>query len=288
MRKLQAFVAVVATMATFGIAAANAVQYGEPDNGRHPWIGLVELYDSNDVPLGRCSGSLISATKFLTAAHCAGGEGQSFGVPASARIWFDDGPIAADPNYSGGSCAVGGPYTGWPCAGNDAAGTPVAHPSWNATFTIPQTSDVGVVRITSASSLPSTYGALAPVGFLDGLAKKRGQQNTSFTLVGYGRQLEKPTQITIRQRMDGTLNLINLGNALTDGWNVQLSDNPGKGNGSGGACFGDSGGPVLYDTGGGHEVIVAVDSFMHNANCKGTSYAYRVDTGYAQSFIDGA
>jgi hypothetical protein len=291
MRKLEGFVVAIAAAAiTFGIAPAGAVQYGAPDAGRHPWVGLVVFFDATDAPLWRCSGSLISSTKFLTGGHCAGvNPDLGPGVPAYARIWFADGPIEADPVFTGGSCSVGGPYTGWPCAGNDAAGVPVPHPNWNGTFTIPQTSDVGVVRITSASSLPSSRGALAGIGVLDGLATTRGQKNTTFTLVGYGRQLAKPVVVSVRQRMVGAVTLVNLGNALTDGWNVQLTDNPGQGNGgSGGACTGDSGGPILYDTGGGHEVIVAIDSFIKNANCKGTSYAYRVDTAYAQSFIAAA
>ena len=285
MRKLHAILLVTAAVAIFLVPSAGAVQFGEPDNGAHPWVGLVVFYDSTDTPFLRCSGSLISATTFLTAGHCAGGEVGS-PRPARARIWFDDGPIPADPAYRGGSCSVGGPYTGWPCAGEDAVGTPIAHPAWNGTFTIPQTSDVGIVRITSAP-LPGPYGVVAPVGTLDGLDKKRGQHDVSFTLVAYGLQLLKPEQVSIRQRFTGTLRLVNLGNAATAGWNVELTDNPGVGNGgSGGACRGDSGGPVLYELDG-REVIVAVDSFG-SKNCKGVSYAYRVDTVYAQSFIASA
>ncbi|MEO5577377.1 MAG: trypsin-like serine protease [Gaiellaceae bacterium] len=51
--------------------------------------------------------------------------------------------------------------------------------------------------------------------------------------------------------------------------------------GSGGTCFGDSGGPVIHEG-----KIVGVNSFVLNANCKGSGFAYRVDTGSARSFLD--
>jgi hypothetical protein len=56
--------------------------------------------------------------------------------------------------------------------------------------------------------------------------------------------------------------------------------------GSGGTCFGDSGGPVIYDDPVLGEIIVAVNSFVLNSNCKGSAFAYRVDTKYAQDFIN--
>ncbi len=80
-----------------------------------------------------------------------------------------------------------------------------------------------------------------------------------------------------------TSKLVNLRSALTKGYNLHTSNNPGKGHGtSGGACFGDSGGPVLYN-----DEIVAVTSFGLNYNCKGADFAYRVDTDWAQAdFLD--
>ena len=46
-----------------------AITYGQPDGNRHPNVGaLVGTFDSGTFPY--CSGTLISPTVFLTAAHC--------------------------------------------------------------------------------------------------------------------------------------------------------------------------------------------------------------------------
>ena len=121
-------------------------------------------------------------------------------APSLARIWFADGPIDHDPAYHGGSCNVGGPYTGYPCASQNATGTPVPNPGWNGELTVPQTSDVGVVAITSASGLPTSYGTLAPIGTVDALRKKARNRNPDLTIVGYGAQDVKPVLVAVLER----------------------------------------------------------------------------------------
>jgi secreted trypsin-like serine protease len=41
-----------------------------------------------------------------------------------------------------------------------------------------------------------------------------------------------------------------------------------------GSCFGESGGPILYDS---SDVILGVNSFVINGQCAGVGFAYRVD-----------
>ena len=53
---------------------------------------------------------------------------------------------------------------------------------------------------------------------------------------------------------------------------MRLALNPGGG--SGGTCFGDSGGPNLL---GGTSTVLAVNSYVTNANCSGVGYSARVD-----------
>jgi len=62
---------------------------------------------------------------------------------------------------------------------------------------------------------------------------------------------------------------------------VKLTANPGQGRG--GVCFGDSGGPdLLGDT----DIILSINSFGNNNNCTGINYSYRIDTPAALSFIN--
>jgi secreted trypsin-like serine protease len=263
--KLSLLLALLVT-ALVAAAPATSVQYGEPDTtNKYPWVGLMVAYDEDWNPLWRCSGSLIENDLFLTAAHCVEEPA------ANIAIWFDV-DVDAVAGYPDPSTA-------------DALGTPYTHPGWTGALTIPNTSDVGVVEITKIQdrkNYPTTYGKLAPVGYLDTLATKRGTQDVTFTVVGYGLQLVKPRQSADRVRMIGTVSLVNLNSALTDGWNLHYSSNPGKGQGgSGGTCFGDSGGPVIHNG-----YIVGVNSFVLNLNCKGSAFAYRIDTTYAQDFIN--
>ena len=60
----------------------------------------------------------------------------------------------------------------------------------------------------------------------------------------------------------------------------------GNGDGRGGTCSGDSGGPVFLG-GFGSNVIVGVTSFGMNSLCRGTDYAYRIDTKDVLDWING-
>jgi secreted trypsin-like serine protease len=108
--------------------------------------------------------------------------------------------------------------------------------------------------------------------------------------VGYGLNQAHPTSYSLRERWHSVSFLINLTNSLTDGFNIQTSNNPGRWPEddmahSGGTCYGDSGGPLFY-THEGVEYLVGITSFGTNPNCKGTDFAYRTDTISARSFID--
>ena len=52
--------------------------------------------------------------------------------------------------------------------------------------------------------------------------------------------------------------------------------------GSGGTCFGDSGGPDLL---GGTDTVLAVNSYVTNINCSGVGYSARVDVPAVLAWI---
>ena len=71
-KRVLSAVAVAAAAALCPASAAQAVTYGEVDEREHPYVGAL-LWDhdlTNPGIEGGCSGTLVSSTVFLTAAHC--------------------------------------------------------------------------------------------------------------------------------------------------------------------------------------------------------------------------
>lgn len=229
--------------------------WAEPDGDRHPFVGLIVFFDEAGAPLWRCSGALISPTVVLTAGHCTEST-------HSSKVWFDSDAsyIRIPPRFSGG-------YTG----------TPHMHPNFWTSF--PNTSDVGVVVLDTAVTHLG-YAKLPALGQLDSLATRRGLQDQNLRLVGYGLQSVVPDLQQDLVRYQSNPFIIELNSALTGGWNIHLSSNNGKN--KGGACFGDSGGPAMQG-----DTVVGVGSFVLNGNCVGSGFYYRVDTAYAQDWING-
>jgi hypothetical protein len=217
--------------------------------------------DDADGPAWRCTGTLISPTVFLTAGHCVH-------EATAARVWFDTDLTDNEEYPFGGETSI--------------EGTPIPHPNFTGALTPPNTSDVGVV-ILSEPVEGLGFGALPEIGLAEELNGPPGKTAT-LNIVGYGRQLVKPELIIELVRHQATPMLVELNGALTKDYGIHLSSNPGKGGGTGGSCFGDSGGPALAAEG--SNIVVGVGSFGLNANCRGAGFYYRVDTEYAQEFIN--
>lgn len=241
-------------------ATVLAVKYGVADEGEHPFVGLVVFYDASGAPQWRCTGTLISPTVLLTAGHCSE-------LNAGAQVWFDE-TVAAGSGY---------PFSG--------GHTGVAHtyPGWRGGLFLPDTGDVGVVVLDAPVTGITAFPAVADAGYLDELATARGTKSVSFEVVGYGLQSVKPALSAFRTRLKAWVQLVNLRSALTDGYNIQTTNSPGRGTGPGGTCFGDSGGAIFSEAG----QIVAVNSFVLNANCAGSSFGYRVDSLAVQEWLSG-
>jgi len=244
------------------------------EDNEHPFVGLAVFYNASGEFIWRCSGSLISPTKFLTAGHCADtAEGA-----ASARVYFQQD---AGAHYD--TTTQVDPVTGYPeyCA-DGTLGTLCATSSHIVNYGFadfagfPNTHDVGLVILDQEITM-SEYGRLPEAGALDGLAA-HGSKNTLFTVSGYGLTYSSQPQsavpnISFRERLMASSTLVNLNSAQNDGFNIQTQ---GNGNGRGGTCSGDSGGPVFLG-GVSSNTIVAVTSFGLNAICRGTDFGYRID-----------
>jgi len=269
MRRLVTLVATVVSLLVLTAMPAGAITGNYVEDTEHPFVGLVVFYDANGEFLHRCSGSLLTPTVFLTAGHCTDGA-------TTARVYFqqDAGvnydpetqldPVSGYPEY----CADG--TLGVTCATSDE----LYNYGFDDFAGFPNTKDAGIVILDQPIAV-GEYGVLAVAGSLDALATKRGRQDLTFTASGYGLTESNPVHVTsFRERLMAQAKLTNLRSALTGGFNLQTT---GNGNGRGGTCSGDSGGPVFY---GGYSsnTIVAVTSFGLNAYCRGTDFAYRTDT----------
>jgi hypothetical protein len=275
MRKLLSISTIVLVALALVVVPVLAITGNWVEDNDHPFVGLVVYYDANGDFIWRCSGSLISPTKVLTAGHCSDtAEGA-----ASARVYFQqDAGFNYDP-------ALGyDPITGYPefcAAGTEGTLCATSDELYNYGFAnfagFPNTHDAGLVILDQPIAMPE-YGVLPTAGELDGLDQARGTKDTIFTVSGYG--LTKRvnansalSNISYRSRLMGLSTLVNLNSKNNDGYNLQTQ---GNGDDRAGTCSGDSGGPVFLG-GPDSNLIVGVTSFGLNALCRGTDFAYRID-----------
>jgi hypothetical protein len=295
-RKLAgALVGLVALMmATLSPVAA--ITYGEPDAGEHPYVGFMIFYDPAEDAWFSCSGTLLDADTFLTAAHCTygiGTEGQLLGTSGGTDVWvtFDDTEVLAGwplrseigtlyPDVA----ALNAARRAWlddPSHGY-IGGTAYPDPRYENFAGFPVTYDVGIVELDTGVSLP-TYGVLAPLFTVEGMASlPSGRNDALVETVGYGIQAVQPHPMDIESRYKSTSRIVGLNSSISGGGNLHTLNNPSAVGGTGGSCFGDSGGPVFVnDT----NQVLAVVSFGFSPTCHGADYSWRVDTQESYEFI---
>jgi hypothetical protein len=233
---------------------AQAITFGQPDGDRHPNVGSM-VFLENGVRYQWCSGTLISPTVFLTAAHCT-----------APLPYYDVDPhdiwVTFDPVLDENSTLLRGTYDLNPAAWHDM------HDAVDIAVII---LDEPVAGITPAQ--------LPAAGLLDQMKADHSLRDQTFVAVGYG---------TVRDDKTGGPHAFVDNNerrfveqeflALKPGW-IQFSMNPSTGNG--GACYGDSGGPHFL---GESDVIVAL-TVTGDAMCRATDTAYRLDIESARAYL---
>jgi hypothetical protein len=141
---------------------------------------------------------------------------------------------------------------------------------------------VGIVILSEPvpAAVVSQYASLPTEGQVDTL-----QNKTPIDFVGYGVQEQivghgAPVWTGLRNRLFAPSELVS-GNFVHSDEFMKLALNPGGG--SGGTCFGDSGGPDLLA---GTTTVLAVNSYVTNSNCSGVGYSARVDTPEVLAWIN--
>ena len=261
---------------------AAAITFGVPDEEDHPYVGVAFFFDDQGTFLWPCSGTLLSETVFLTAGHC------TYETDHAIVLFKSDlSDINVPPECDNIDC-----LEDYYCDDSECYMSESIHPHPDFHYlNFPNTSDIGVVIFDEEICLGGVaenceYGMLPAeedIPVLDELATQRGRKDTIIRTVGYGLNMVKPFDYHERKRYTSTSQIVNLRSHLTDGYNLHTSNNRGKGQGTGGSCFGDSGGPILYPED--SDVVVGVVSFGLNKNCKGADFAYRTDIEEAQEFI---
>jgi hypothetical protein len=250
--------ALVVALAALLLAAlpVGAITYGEPDRGRHPFVGtLVAEFDGQKDWV--CSGTLISSRVFLTAGHCTAYL-ESLGIN-KVFVSFDEAFDARKNTFYGGT------YVTQPGYGHDLA----------------RLNDLAVVLLDKPVSR-ITPAKLPPEGYLDQLGPQ-GLRDMKFTAVGYGNQERvvgggPPVFGPYGTRRMAVGSFL----ALNENW-LRLSMNPALEDG--GTCYGDSGGPNFLGAGGAETTMIVGVTSRGDVPCRATNVTYRVDTPSARAFL---
>ena len=211
-------------------------------------IGVVNGDDQS------CTGTLISPTVFVTAAHCV------VGLPANTQFYVT---FAADLLAKGIKII---PATGFafdPAYGHDQANL----------------HDLAVVLLPAGSTKGLTPVGLPKAGELDALAAKGALAKTLFVNVGYGVSASRTGPPSFA--WDGLRSMSKsefMG--LQPTWLGLLMNT--SATGEGGDCYGDSGGPKFID---GNPNTIYATVTTGDYPCRATTWDWRLDTPEARAFL---
>ena len=198
-------VGIVFVAALTTVAPVMTITNGQPDGNRHPYVGLAIQFIPNTNLIAICSGSALSETRFLTAAHC-------FDPSLPVLVTYKNTP----------------PYS-------------LANDFTQGTFYPSDSSDVAVIALDEPSD-PGAFAALPTAGLVDALPMMTEVDVVGYGVQGFIRGGGQPGQLSLLTRYFAPSQLIQ-SNDVISGQFLKLTANPSKG--KGGICFGDSGGPDI-------------------------------------------
>jgi hypothetical protein len=247
--------AVIVVIVLAVVPAAQAITFGQPDGDNHPNVGAMIVLEPDGVKYLYCSGTLIAPEVFLTAAHCTAAAAAYGAAPHDVFVTFD-------PVWNESATLHRGTYYLNPDYGHD----------------MHDMNDVAVIILDEPikNIEPAT---LPPMGLLTDMKMDKELKGQRFVTVGYG---------TLRDdKTGGPHALDGYGEryfaeqtflALKPYW-LGISMNPSTG--SGGTCYGDSGGPHFL---GDSDMVVSL-TVTGDAWCRATDVTYRLDTDSAHSYL---
>jgi hypothetical protein len=187
------------------VAPVLTVTNGQPDGNRHPYVGLAIQFIPGTNLISVCSGSALSDTRFLTAAHC-------FDPNLPVLVTYRNEP----------------PYS-------------LASDFTTGTFYPSDTYDVAVI-VLDAPSDPGAFAVLPTAGLVDELPMMTEVDIIGYGVQGFIRGGGPPDQLFLLTRYFAPSHLIQSNDVISSLF-LKMTANPAKG--KGGVCFGDSGGPDI-------------------------------------------
>lgn len=238
--------------------ATRRIVNGTPTGSAYGSVGaLLYDYDANGRIDGwdqTCTGTLVSPTVFLTAAHCVDW------IPADAQLYVSfDAELFPAPRNRIAARAFHYDPGYWHDEGDPH--------------------DIAVVILPERSTRGITPLRLPAAGALDALAARNGLGGRSFVNVGYGTSATRtgvPSFDYDGRRRVSTSEF----SALQGAWLDLLMSTAATG--EGGDCYGDSGGPKFLQ---GQENVVLGIVSTGDYPCRALSRSYRVDTPSARAFL---
>ncbi len=259
-KKLSLTLAALACAAAIFTGTAGAITFGQPDGTAHPNVGalVADWNEDSPGPDQFCTGTLVSPTLFLTAAHCM------TDWPEGTEFW-----VTFSPTYDEDAASPSGLVPVVDFTIHEAYGQPGGGADAHDIAIV----ELGIPQSAQPAELPT-------LGLLNTYTEQQLRE-LMFTTVGYG--IVRNTKnggphgfIDETNRLVAQQTLL----SLQPSW-LLLNMNPSTG--SGGTCYGDSGGPHFL---GGMESNLLVSlTVIGDAVCRATDKTYRLDTLSAQEFL---